>query len=119
MSEPLLLSKSEGDGHKNSHHTRPLPLLSTPLSREAFHKGDGEVEIIPLEPTKSKLGYTLTAIPSTKTALPVFNQLEKAEPIELFYDLFFVANLTSFTGKHEMNDSDSLKSYIGFFALIW
>ena len=27
--------------------------------------------------------------------------------VQLFYDLFFVANLTTFTSKHEINDSDS------------
>ena len=27
--------------------------------------------------------------------------------VQLFYDLFFVANLTTFTSKHEINDTDS------------
>ncbi|KAF3936766.1 hypothetical protein ABW19_dt0202646 [Dactylella cylindrospora] len=39
--------------------------------------------------------------------------------VELFFDLFFVANLTTFTDSHQINDSGSLQSYIGFFALLW
>jgi hypothetical protein len=33
-----------------------------------------------------------------------FSQREEASKIELFYDLFFVANLTTFTAVHEIND---------------
>jgi low temperature requirement protein LtrA len=38
---------------------------------------------------------------------------------ELFYDLFFVANLTSFTSMIEINDIKKLKAYVGFFSLLW
>jgi hypothetical protein len=38
---------------------------------------------------------------------------------ELFYDLFFVANLTTFTSLHEINDNQQLSSYIGFFCILW
>jgi hypothetical protein len=33
-----------------------------------------------------------------------FFQRVEASKIELFYDLFFVANLTTFTAVHEVND---------------
>ncbi|RPA87189.1 hypothetical protein BJ508DRAFT_321078 [Ascobolus immersus RN42] len=39
--------------------------------------------------------------------------------IELFYDLFFVGNLTTFTYVHEINDMKSFRSYAGFFTIIW
>ncbi|KAI9858825.1 MAG: hypothetical protein M1813_007292 [Trichoglossum hirsutum] len=48
-----------------------------------------------------------------------FSQREEASKIELFYDLFFVANLTTFTAVHEINDRKALSSYAGFFAIIW
>lgn len=48
-----------------------------------------------------------------------FRRFTKATDIELFYDLFFVANLTVFTYVHEVNDGDSLKQYVGFFAILW
>lgn len=37
---------------------------------------------------------------------------------KLFYDLFFVANLTTFTGLHEINTSKALEAYIGYFWLV-
>lgn len=40
-------------------------------------------------------------------------------PPELFYDLFFVANLTTFTSLVEINDTWSLWSYSTFFILLW
>jgi hypothetical protein len=35
---------------------------------------------------------------------PAFHRHAEATSIELFYDLFFVANLTTFTNVHEVND---------------
>ncbi len=39
--------------------------------------------------------------------------------MELFYDLFFVANLATFTTNHDIVDGKSLKNYVGFFTLLW
>ncbi|KAI9834791.1 MAG: hypothetical protein M1819_002877 [Sarea resinae] len=39
--------------------------------------------------------------------------------LHLFLDLFFVANLTTFTSLHRINDRGSLLSYIGFFSILW
>lgn len=38
---------------------------------------------------------------------------------ELFYDLFFVANLTVFTYIHSVSDLSSLQQYIAFFCILW
>jgi hypothetical protein len=38
---------------------------------------------------------------------PQFQHYEETSNIQLFYDLFFVANLTSFTNIHEVNSLDS------------
>ena len=67
--------------------------------------------------------------------LPVFNEHHESSTIELFYDLFFVANLTTFTTNHEIVNQESqspahrvwfgrlitaaLRNYIGFFTLLW
>ena len=51
--------------------------------------------------------------------LPEFQRHEEATNMELFYDLFFVANLTTFSTIHEINDIDTLTSYIGFFCILW
>lgn len=50
---------------------------------------------------------------------PEFKRYEEATNIELFYDLFFVANLTTFTDSHDINEVAALKAYAGFFCLIW
>lgn len=49
----------------------------------------------------------------------VFCQRHEASSIELFFDLFFVANLATFTAYHSINDRKGLTGYIGFFAIIW
>jgi low temperature requirement protein LtrA len=50
---------------------------------------------------------------------PAFHRHAEATTAELFYDLFFVANLTTFTSMQEINDHNSLTAYIGFFSLLW
>ncbi|OWP04586.1 hypothetical protein B2J93_4865 [Marssonina coronariae] len=50
---------------------------------------------------------------------PEFKRYEEATNIELFYDLFFVANLTTFTDVHEINAVPALKAYAGFFCILW
>ena len=52
-------------------------------------------------------------------SLPPFKRHHESSTIELFYDLFFVANLASFTVNHEIVNADSLKNYIGFFTILW
>jgi hypothetical protein len=49
---------------------------------------------------------------------PEFKRYEEATNIELFYDLFFVANLTTFTDAHDINDVPALKAYAGFFCIL-
>jgi len=45
--------------------------------------------------------------PGQKSKLPPFKHRSDSSTIELFYDLFFVANLASFSGNHEIVDSKS------------
>jgi len=53
------------------------------------------------------------------SGLPQFVRHDESTTIELFYDLFFVANLTTFTSVHEVNSRKALTSYIGFFCVLW
>jgi hypothetical protein len=50
---------------------------------------------------------------------PEFKRYEEATNIELFYDLFFVANLTTFTNIQYINEVSALKAYAGFFCILW
>jgi hypothetical protein len=54
-------------------------------------------------------------------ALSLFEQLgtPKASYAELFYDLFFVASLTSFGIKHEITQAQAIASYVAFFTVLW
>lgn len=47
------------------------------------------------------------------------HQHEEATMGELFYDLFFVANLTTFTAAHPVNDPNTLAQYVGYFSILW
>jgi hypothetical protein len=50
---------------------------------------------------------------------PDFHHHAEATTAELFYGLFSVANLTTFTSMLEINDKRPLTSYVGFFSLLW
>lgn len=49
----------------------------------------------------------------------VFSQRHEANTVELFFDLFFVANLATFTTYHSITDGDYLVAYVGFFGILW
>ncbi|KAK5137359.1 hypothetical protein LTR08_008937 [Meristemomyces frigidus] len=49
---------------------------------------------------------------------PKFQRHTETTNAELFYDLFFVANLTVFTTVHEVNDQQTLAQYVGFFCIL-
>lgn len=51
-----------------------------------------------------------------KSGEKAFRQRHEADTIELFFDLFFVANLATFTAYHSILDLGSLAAYIGFFG---
>lgn len=44
----------------------------------------------------------------------VFHQRHEANTVELFFDLFFVANLATFTAYHSITDDYALYAYIGY-----
>ncbi|KAF4547515.1 Hypothetical protein D9617_41g062660 [Elsinoe fawcettii] len=50
---------------------------------------------------------------------PLIQRRSEAAHSELFYDLFFVANLTVFCLVKEVNDTTTLAQYIGFFTILW
>ncbi len=39
--------------------------------------------------------------------------------LQLFFDLFFAANLTIFSQVHEVTSMDRLTSFIGYFSVLW
>lgn len=111
---------------------RALPLFASPLEQhEHEHHHDHEAPTYNQESkassilgTGGKLGpqnttHALTTghhhhfpppdhVPefATEHDAPAFREREEASSIELFYDLFFVANLSSFTSAHPIDTSD-------------
>ena len=49
----------------------------------------------------------------------VFSERHEANTVELFFDLFFVANLATFTTYHSITSGSYLLAYIGFFGILW
>jgi low temperature requirement protein LtrA len=49
----------------------------------------------------------------------VFSQRHEANTVELFFDLFFVANLATFTTYHSITGISYLVAYVGFFGILW
>ncbi|KAI4088547.1 MAG: hypothetical protein LQ344_005981 [Seirophora lacunosa] len=86
---------------------RALPLIASPLK----HDGEKERPGIPKQ-TYGRCSYVegLDPVDSVRehdADTAAFREREEASSLELFFDLFFVANLTT------------LESYIGFFAILW
>ncbi|KAI2621185.1 hypothetical protein GGR54DRAFT_600513 [Hypoxylon sp. NC1633] len=50
---------------------------------------------------------------------PKFLKTEAASNFELFYDLWFVANLNVFTSIHDISDLPRFNSFIGYMVLLW
>ncbi|KAI4624491.1 hypothetical protein J4E83_004166 [Alternaria metachromatica] len=121
--------------HHHSEEKKPLKWFASPLVEDHV-KDDGEKEhqspAITRENTQSVLdsefhdpnaeaGLQLEVEVCTQELrdMPSFKRHAEATNQELFFDLFFVANLTTFTSLKEINDSASLRAYVGFFALLW
>lgn len=100
-----------------------LPWIANPLHLYISHeKHEGHQ---PLPTSESQAGNVNKGITRAETSLTrveaIYEEVEaeEAHPLELFYDLFFVANLTTITSVHEMTDKQSIISYILFFIILW
>ncbi|KAI1503799.1 hypothetical protein F5X99DRAFT_374463 [Biscogniauxia marginata] len=51
--------------------------------------------------------------------VPEFEKTETASQFELFYDLWFVANLNVFTSIHDISNLPKFQSFIGYMVLLW
>jgi hypothetical protein len=101
---------------KLSNVTPKLMLVRSPvLSRTTTVKTESTVsyDLSSNMQDISRIDTDLLAEPLT------FERHEESTAIELFYDLFFVANLTTFSNIHKITDVKTLTSYIGFFSILW
>ncbi|KAI1934776.1 hypothetical protein LOZ66_005631 [Ophidiomyces ophidiicola] len=91
---------------------KPLPYSSDPVGRENVPLQNIERSQLPVEadgePKDGKAKEFL-----------ILKKRQAATNMELFFDLFFVANLSSFASAHEINTNASLRSYIGYITILW
>lgn len=100
-----------------------LPWIANPLHLFLHHEGVSEHrhphhhQSHPQQDSEQRL----KAETSLTGAEALYEEVEaeEAHPLELFYDLFFVANLTTITSVHYMTDRQSVISYILFFIILW
>ncbi|KAK9489858.1 hypothetical protein V1508DRAFT_426712, partial [Lipomyces doorenjongii] len=88
------------------------PLFRSPLADDEQNYSHGE-DAATQEPEDELEAETLTE------GEPRLVRARETSVVQLFYDLFFVANLATFTSKHEINTTDALRSYVAFFIILW
>ncbi|KAI4094109.1 MAG: hypothetical protein LQ339_007570 [Xanthoria mediterranea] len=101
-----------------------LPFFASPLEEHSEHN-NGHASHAPhfpedfeSSPEKGQIKHETRPAHARELT---FREREEASSIELFDDLFFVANLSSFTGTQTSTalQTIAVKSYVGFFALLW
>ncbi|KAI1917873.1 hypothetical protein LOZ04_002591 [Ophidiomyces ophidiicola] len=91
---------------------KPLAYSSNPVDRENVPLQNIERSQLPVEADgEPKDGQAKEFV--------ILKKRQAATNMELFFDLFFVANLSSFASAHEINTNDSLRSYIGYITILW
>jgi len=103
------------DRHKLSFFASPLAHIQPP----DFNTHIDVEQHQNASPNTTEPSPTFKDTDSSLPDTPSYHHHTEASPAELFYDLFFVANLTTFTSMQEINDHASLTAYIGFFSLLW
>ncbi|KAH7057111.1 bacterial low temperature requirement A protein-domain-containing protein [Macrophomina phaseolina] len=78
--------------------------------RGSLHLHDNKTTLLPI--IESPLRYA-------KGEDPRFGLRAESNTIELFFDLFLIANLATFTANHSITDTSTLVAYIGLFGIIW
>lgn len=87
-----------------------LSLFASPLEEHLAHHQGHESDSDEDESHSGAAMKSQTEAVTTDIDLhrvPIFREREEASTIELFYDLFFVANLSSFTATHSIDDATS------------
>ncbi|KAF3051838.1 hypothetical protein E8E11_007927 [Didymella keratinophila] len=102
-----------------------LPLLASPINedaREALLTRHSDVEKTTIATSGAESSATTRLAGNGRTSsgnIVIYKPHHEASSIELFYDLFFVANLAYFTAMHQHTDAQSLVNYLKLFTLLW
>jgi hypothetical protein len=100
---------------------KTTPWIASPLAQEVPEHNNPTVEKTPATERVVEFNENQHDLHRTRSSPdePVFREHHESSTVELFFDLFFVANLATFTANHEIVDTSSLKNYLGFFTLLW
>ena len=97
-------------GHPNRSKSSPerkhTPWFASPL--------ESSTSPTPRSVLRSNLAFDKTGSGPRDPRLPPLRSHQGSSTVELFYDLFFVANLATFTTNHDIVDGKSLKKLRGF-----
>ncbi|KAF2267613.1 hypothetical protein CC78DRAFT_541554 [Lojkania enalia] len=115
--------------HSHAHEEEPLGWFASPLHEKSHQTNHGQPTSVHSSESSNDIEHQKHASDPNMAPFenqdcelhesPAFHRHAEATTAELFYDLFFVANLTTFTSMLEINDKNSLTAYIGFFSLLW
>jgi hypothetical protein len=100
----MLSRSSTTESLKPRKHT---PWISSPLDHKAVKVHDGPHEETKMNAEEHVIEFDETRLHLTDSDAPMFKHHHEATSIELFYDLFFVANLATFTANHEIDTRES------------
>lgn len=113
-------------GHGEHHEEKQaLSLFASPLHHHEPETSASDLELQQKQQPNASITPHNSSEPEFENMdypthdSPSFHRHAEATTHELFYDLFFVANLTTFTSMLEINDRHSLTAYVGFFSLLW
>ncbi len=100
----MLSRSSTSDSMKPRKHT---PWISGPIDRKAAKVHHGPHEETKMNSEQNVIEFDESRLHHTDSDAPMFKHHHEATSIELFYDLFFVANLATFTANHEVDTRES------------
>jgi hypothetical protein len=127
-SQPSVKKESNSllDGEADLERQPSLKLFVSPLTHGRKAPSipvpelsiSGPIDLVGVPKQDAEIYKERLEVPECRDT-PEFQRFQETTNIELFYDLFFVANLTTFTDVLDINDVESLKSYAGFFCILW
>ncbi|KAK1750424.1 hypothetical protein QBC47DRAFT_310091 [Echria macrotheca] len=102
--------------HSLPAHEGKLPLIVSPLVEKTQSQSLERVdERQPAEPNLTDLGFR----EGPNYDGPEFERHREATAIEVFYDLFFAANLTVFSESQDITNMEKVTTFIAYFSLLW
>ena len=108
FASPLHADDEHGHGHQHQQHH-----ATSGQDYTEVHSSDSSL------PREKQNAHVQTHHLRSADGEPPLKRAHESSVIQLFYDLFFVANLTTFTSVHEINDANSMSARtVGMILLI-